>query len=89
MQSLECVELLLFVLLPKMSVPDITNLGLVNDSTKKALRSMSLPIGKPMILQRLSGAGLSNNREIRVFPGTAGNTGISREILGNTGKYEI
>ena len=28
MQSLECVELLLFVLLPKMSVPDITNLGL-------------------------------------------------------------
>ena len=30
MQSLECVELLLFVLLPKMSVPDITNLGLVN-----------------------------------------------------------
>ena len=29
MQSLECVELLLFVLLPKMSVPDIkNNLGL-------------------------------------------------------------
>ena len=28
MQSLECVELLLFVLLPKMSVPDIKNLGL-------------------------------------------------------------
>ena len=29
MQSLECVELLLFVLLPKMSVPDIKNLGLL------------------------------------------------------------
>ena len=29
MQSVECVELLLFVLLPKMSVPDIKNLGLV------------------------------------------------------------
>ena len=28
MQSFECVELLLFVLLPKMSVPDIKNLGL-------------------------------------------------------------
>ena len=28
MQSLECVELFLFVLLPKMSVPDIKNLGL-------------------------------------------------------------
>ena len=28
MQSLECVELLLFVLLPKMSVPDIKNLVL-------------------------------------------------------------
>ena len=28
MQSLECVELLLFVLLPKMSVPDIKNRGL-------------------------------------------------------------
>ena len=28
MPSLECVELLLFVLLPKMSVPDIKNLGL-------------------------------------------------------------
>ena len=28
MQSLECVELLLFVLLPKMSVPDIKNLRL-------------------------------------------------------------
>ena len=28
MQSLECVELLLFVLLPKMSVPDIKYLGL-------------------------------------------------------------
>ena len=28
MQSLECVELLLFVLLPKMSVPDIKNMGL-------------------------------------------------------------
>ena len=28
MQSLECVELPLFVLLPKMSVPDIKNLGL-------------------------------------------------------------
>ena len=27
MQSLECVELFLFVLLPKMSVPDIKNLG--------------------------------------------------------------
>ena len=27
MQSLECVELLLFVLLPKMSVPNIKNLG--------------------------------------------------------------
>ena len=31
MQSLECIELLLFVLLPKMSVPDIKNLGLVTD----------------------------------------------------------
>ena len=31
--------------------------------------------------------GLSNNREIRVFPGTVGNTGISREIPGNIGKY--
>ena len=30
MQSLECVELLLFVLLPKMSVPNIKNLGLGN-----------------------------------------------------------
>ena len=29
MQSLECVELLLFVLLPKMSVPDIKNRGLL------------------------------------------------------------
>ena len=28
MQSLECVELFLFVLWPKMSVPDIKNLGL-------------------------------------------------------------
>ena len=28
MQSLECVELFLFVLYPKMSVPDIKNLGL-------------------------------------------------------------
>ena len=28
MRSLECVELLLFVLLPKMSVPDIKNRGL-------------------------------------------------------------
>ena len=28
MQRLECVELLLFVLLPKISVPDIKNLGL-------------------------------------------------------------
>ena len=28
MQSLESVELLLFVLLPKMSVPNIKNLGL-------------------------------------------------------------
>ena len=34
-----------------------------------------------------SESGLSNNREIRVFPRTAGNTGISREIPGNTGKY--
>ena len=31
MQSLECVELLLYVLLPKMSVPDIKNLGLQNE----------------------------------------------------------
>ena len=29
MQSLKCVELFLFVLWPKMSVPDIKNLGLV------------------------------------------------------------
>ena len=28
MQSLKCVELFLFVLWPKMSVPDIKNLGL-------------------------------------------------------------
>ena len=35
----------------------------------------------------LYASGLSNNREIRVFPRTAGNTGISREIPGNTEKY--
>ena len=32
-------------------------------------------------------AGLLNNREILLFPGTAGNTGKYREIPGNTGKY--
>ena len=30
MQSLECVELFLFVLEPKLSVPDITNPGLAS-----------------------------------------------------------
>ena len=37
MQSLECVELLLFVLLPKMSVPDIKNLGFIYDSNNDML----------------------------------------------------
>ena len=34
MQILECVELLLFVLLPKMGVPDIKNLGLATRKIK-------------------------------------------------------
>ena len=34
-------------------------------------------------------AGLSNNQEIRVFPGTVWNTGKYWYFPGNTGKYDI